>query len=65
METTGQKTLVRDGIDSPPADVRGKGHGSMKSIIEVSSLSVLEDGDDISKNRDDRGEKRQLGRKMP
>lgn len=45
--------------------MRGKGQGSIKSIIEVSSLSVLENGDDISKNRDYRGKRKQLGKKMP
>lgn len=45
--------------------MRGKGHGSIKSITEVSSLSVLENGDDISKNRDYRGKRKQLGKKMP
>ena len=44
--------------------MRGKGRGSIKETVEGSSLGVSEDGDDISKNRDYRGEK-QLRGKMP
>lgn len=48
----------------PWADVRGKGQGGIKDTIEVSGLSISEDSDDISKNRDYTGEK-QLSRKIP
>lgn len=44
--------------------MRGKGQGSIKGALEGSSLGVSEDGDDISKNRDYRGEKQSRG-KMP
>ena len=37
--------------------MRGKGHGSIESILEVSSLSVLEDGDILAKTEIIEGKK--------